>query len=140
MPDDMYSVLALLPESSDFTLDAAVAHFDGMPYPRFKLRAELVTRLESREPSGFRVFYEGWSIIAWLETHPDVLSESREMADETDLPASAEVIARCSRRLSVWSDEDQDLELAHYFEEFITKLRERFGAFIKDYVAGTWRT
>ena len=30
MPDGMYSALALLPESSDFTLAHAVAHFDGM--------------------------------------------------------------------------------------------------------------
>ena len=140
MPDGMYSVLALIPESSNFSLDAAVAHFHDMPYPRFKLRAELVTGPGSGEPSGFRVFYEHWSIVAWLETDPDVLSESREMAGETDLPAPAEVIARCSRRLSVWSDEDPDLEFAHHFEEFITELRERFGAFIKDYVAGGWRT
>ena len=27
MADGMYEVLALLPESGDFTLDAAVAHF-----------------------------------------------------------------------------------------------------------------
>ena len=140
MPDDMYSVLALLPESSDFTLDAAVSHFDDMRYPRFKLRAELANRPGSQEATGFRVFYEAWSIVAWLETSPDVLIESREMASDSDLPAPAEVIARCSRRLSVWSDEDPDFELAHFFEEFIADLRERFGAFIKDHVAGGWRT
>ncbi len=140
MPVGMYSVLALLPESSDFTLDAAVSHFDDMRYPRFKLRAELANRPGSQEATGFRVFYEGWSIVAWLEADSDVLSESREMSDESDLPAPAEVIARCSRRLSVWSDEDSDLEFAHHFEEFIADLRDRFGAFIKDYVAGEWRT
>jgi hypothetical protein len=140
MPDGMYSVLALLPESSDFSLAAAVSHFHGMPYPRFRLRAEMATDPQKHEPCGFRVFYGEWSIVAWLETHPDVLSESREMAEEMDLPAPAEVIANCARRLSVWSDEDPDLEFAHHFEEFIIDLRERFGAFIKDYVLGGWRT
>jgi hypothetical protein len=140
MPDGMYSVLALLPESSDFTLDAAVAHFGSVAYRTFQLRAELAAVVGQPQPSGFRVFYEAWSIVAWLETDPDVLTESREMAEGDDLPAPAEVIAGCSRRLSVWSDEDPDLEFAHYFEEFLDELRHRFGAFIKDYVLGGWRT
>jgi hypothetical protein len=138
MPDGMYSVLALLPPSSDFTLEAAVAHFGNVD-PKFKQRAELA-KSPAGQVTGFRVFYQEWAIVAWLETDPTVLAESREMADGDDLPAPAEVIASCDRRLSIWSDEDPDFELAHLFEEFITALRERFGAFIKDYVMGGWRT
>lgn len=141
MPDGMYSVLALLPESSDFTLERAVKHFDGMDYRRFKLRAELATSEGKQEPTGFRVYYEdGWAMVAWLESDESVASESQEMAEEDDIPAPAEVIAGCNRRLSVWSDEDPNFEYDSYFEDFIGNLRERFGAFIKDYVLGGWRT
>jgi hypothetical protein len=48
-------VIALLPEGSDFSLEAAVAHFGQLR--RGKLRAELATPKGRRRPAGFRVFF-----------------------------------------------------------------------------------
>src|SRR5262245_61899461 len=114
----MYSVLALIPEASDFTLERAVAHFAGLTFSKYgfgklvhkkhPLRAELAKVKRARKPSGFRVYYDNWAVVAWLEADRTVRVESREMAEEEGLPASAEVIAGCTRRLSVWSDEDPD--------------------------------
>src|SRR5262245_51862086 len=110
MPDGMYSVLALLPESSDFTLEAAVEHFGKRRWGKDKGRAELAVPKGKRKPAGFRVFYGSWAVVAWLESGKGVLSESQDIAEEDDLPAPAAEIAACSRRLSVWSDKDPDLE------------------------------
>jgi hypothetical protein len=148
MAHGRYEVLALLPESSDFTLQRAVAYFASLTFSRVRsgkfiyknapVRAELATVEGEQTPSGFRVFYGDWLIVAWLEADDTVRIESREMAEGDDLPAAAEVIARCSRRLSVWSDEDPEFEFTDDFTRFIDHLRERFGTFIKDYVNGCW--
>lgn len=142
MSEGMYSALALIPESSDFSLEAALSHFASVSYPKFTLRTELAAAPGAQLPGGFRVIYPvnpDWSIVSWLETGPDVLAESVEMAQEAHLPAPAEVIAACSRRLSVWSDEDPDQDWAHLFEEYLEELRGRFGVYVKDNVLGGWR-
>lgn len=150
MADGMYEVLALIPEGSDFTLDRAVAHFAGRTFSKFRsgqfvyrkhpLRAELATSEQKTTPSGFRVHYGDWGIVAWLETGPTVRGESEEMADSDDLPAPATVIAGCTQRLSVWSDEDPTFDWSDEFTEFTCELRERFGMFIYDCVNGCWWT
>jgi hypothetical protein len=146
----MYSVLALIPKSSDFTLDRAVAHFAGLTFSKFKsgravylkhpLRAELARSERRRKPGGFRVYYGDWAVVAWLETGPTVRGESEEMAELADLPAPSDVIAGCSRRLSVWSDEDPTFDWTDDFTEYTEELRERFGMFIRDDVTGCWWT
>ena len=150
MPDGMYSVLALIPEASDFTLARAVAHFAGLTFSKFRsgkwlyrrhpLRAELARREGQKEPSGFRVFYGDWAVVAWLETDATVRGESAEMAELDDLPAPAEIIAGCTRRLSVWSDEDPGLDWTDDIMEYTDQLRQRFGMFIRDNVKGCWWT
>ena len=140
MANGMYEVLALLPETSDFTLETAVAFFRTVRYGEGTLRAELATPGHKEEPSGFRVFYGDWVVVAWLETGKCVLGESEEMSWGDGLPAPAEVIASCSRRLSVWSDEDPGCHHSNEFMFYTDDLRERFGAFIKDCVNGCWWT
>lgn len=140
MADGVYEVLALLPETSDFTLAAAVAHFGKIRHGKGTLRTELATPQGEREPSGFRVFYDDWAVVAWLEFGKGVLSESREFAEDNDLPAPAEQVATCSRRLSVWSDEDEAGDHSDDITDYTDELRERFGAFILDPVNGGWWT
>jgi hypothetical protein len=142
MADGMYEVLALLPESSDFTLDTAVTHFRKIRRGQGTLQAELATSEEKQSPSGFRVFFGDWAIVAWLESGEEVRAESQNdteyHARKGDLPGPAEVIAACSRRLTVWSDEDEGGDYTDDFIEFADELRERFGAFIQDPVNGGW--
>jgi hypothetical protein len=138
--DGMYEVLALLPDASDFSLEAAVAHFGGVRHGKGTLRAEVATSEGEREPSGFRVFFGDWAVVAWLESGSGVLSDSRDSAEDDDLPAPAEVIASCSRRLSVWSDEDEGGDHSDDITEYTDELRGRFGAFILDPVNGGWWT
>ncbi len=147
----MYEVLALLPAASDFTLELAVRHFASLTFTQFKggraifknepVRAELVKERGKKKPSGFRVLYGSWAIVAWLQEGKDVLKDSQNHAEDDDLPAPAEIIAGCSRRLSVYSDrDDPDFDNGDRFTEFTTELRQRFGAFIQDYVNGGWWT
>lgn len=150
MPDGMYNVIALIPQASDFTLDRAVAHFAGVTFSKFRsgqflyknhpLRTEFANSEGEVKLSGFRVFYGEWAVVAWLETDANVLSDSQDMAQDDDLPASAEVIAGCDRRLSVWSDEDPDFDWTGKFNEYTEQLRKRFGMFIYDNVNGCWWT
>jgi len=140
MAAGMYEVLVLLPESSDFTLDAAVLHFNDIRHGKDERRATLATPEGQSEPSGFRVYYGDWAVVAWLECGKTVLSESQNLAGSDDLPAPAEVIASCSRRLSVWSDEDWDGDHSDDFTDFTDELRKRFGGFIFDNVNGGWWT
>jgi hypothetical protein len=150
MANGMYEVLALIPYESDFTLDGAVRYFASKTFSRFRagrcifknepVRAELATSEGKGTSSGFRVFYGEWSIVSWLEDRPHVLVESCEMAEDENLPGPADVIRGCSRRLSVWSDEDRGGDHSDDFIKFTDQLREQFGAFIKDCVNGGWWT
>jgi hypothetical protein len=136
----MYDFLALLPEASDFTLDAAVAHFRTVRYRGGTLRAELAVSERRKEPAGFRVWYGDWAVVAWLEAGKVVLGESEEMSWLDDLPAPAGVIAACSRRLSVWSDGDPGRRYCDVILEYAGELRTRFGAIIRDCSQGIWWT
>src|SRR5262245_45340740 len=75
MAHGMYEVLALLPETSDFTLEEAVAFFRTRRYGEGTLRAELALSERTQQPSGFRVWYGDWAVVAWLETGRGVLGE-----------------------------------------------------------------
>lgn len=150
MPDGMYSVLALIPGSSDFTLDRAVAHFAGLTfskhrrrefvYAKHPVRAELAWSAGKGEPGGFRVYYGDWAVVAWLEPRPHVRGASEEISELDDLPAPAAVIAGCARRLSVWSDEDPTFDWTDEFTAYTEVLRARFGMFIRDDYTGCWWT
>jgi hypothetical protein len=147
----MYEVLAYLPATSDFTLELAVGHFASTTFTQFKggkalfknepVRAELAKKRGQKNPSGFRVYYGKWAIVAWLMEGEDVLEDSRNHAEDDDLPAPSAIIASCSRKLSVYSDrDDPDFDNGDRFTEFTAQLRQRFGAFIQDYVNGGWWT
>jgi hypothetical protein len=137
MADGMYEVIALIPEASDFSLDAAVAHFGALRKGR--LLAELATAKGKRKPSGFRVSFGDWSVVAWLESGEEVLVDSQELATtRKGRPAKAEVIAACSRRLSVWSDEDAEADHTDDWIDYIDFLRQRFEVFVFDNVNGQW--
>ena len=140
MSNGMYEVLALLPESSGFTLDAAVAHFGRIRDGKRVLRAELAVGEGDSQPSGFRVFYGDWQVVAWLEDRNEVLSDINALAADDDLPAPAAVIASCSRRLSIWSDEDKGGDYSDKITDFTDQMRMHFGAFIHDPVNGGWWT
>lgn len=151
MSHGMYEVAALLPASSDFTLERAVRHYASLSFSQDKggrfvfknepVRAELATSPGEVEPSGFRVFYGDWSVVAWLDERECVVADCRDHAGDSDLPAPAEVIAGCSRRLWVCSNIDEpDFDNSDRFTEYTDELRKRFGAFIQDYVNGGWWT
>ncbi len=66
MPNDMYELFALIPSTSDFSIDGAVAHFDTLTFGKTRLRSEAI-RAEGHEPvQGFRVHYEDWRITFLL--------------------------------------------------------------------------
>jgi hypothetical protein len=140
MSEIEYHLLALIPKDSDFTLEKAVAFFDRRKFGKSRLRSELATGPRKRKPSGFRVFYGDWAVLAWLETHRSVIIESREMAETEDLPGSAEAIAACRHRLSVWSDADPGFFKTNEFLIYTEDLWERFGVFIRDTAHGRWWT
>jgi hypothetical protein len=151
MSHGMYEVAALLPASSDFTLDCALQHYATLTFSQCKggqfiynnepVRAELATAADRQEPCGFRVFYGDWAVVAWLDEGEGVLADSQDLTEDSDLPAPTEVIATCSRRLWVWSDVDEPaFDHSDLFTEFMDELRERFGALILDCVNGGWWT
>jgi hypothetical protein len=151
MSHGMYEIAALLPASSDFTLERAVRHYGSLTFSMYKagrffyknepLRAELATAADDEEPSGFRVFYGDWAVVAWLDESETVLADSRAHAEDSDLPAPPEVIAGCSRWLWVCSDVDEPaFDNSDNFTDYTDELRARFGAFILDYVNGGWWT
>jgi hypothetical protein len=151
MANGMYEVAALLPASSDFTLVRAVEYFAARTFARIgsdgrvrhvePLRAEFATLEGCREPSGFRVWYGAWAVVAWVEEGECALSNSRDLLDDRDLPAPADVIAGCSRWLWVCSDVcEPDFDNSDWITEYTNGLRERFGAFVLDHVNGGWWT
>jgi hypothetical protein len=151
MPHGRYEVMGLVPSSSDFTLERAVLHFASLTFTQYKqgravfrneaVRAELLSADRDSWSHGFRVWYGPWPVTAWLDSGPDVQEANRDMAEEDDLPAPAEVIAGCPSRLSVSSDpDDPDYDNSERFSEYTDQLRERFEVFIHDDVNGGCRT
>jgi hypothetical protein len=146
-----YELIGLVPASSDFTLERAVGHYSRRTFTQY-LRGRLVYNKEpvraellsgGREPysTGFRVWYGPWSVVAWLDSSPDVADDNRYLSEESGLPAPAEVIAGCPSRLSIYSDVDApDFDNSDRFSEYTDQLRERFGVFLMDNVNGAWWT
>lgn len=140
MSDNMYEVLALVPPSSDFTLSNAVSYFRSLRFRGQSLRSELARAEGDSLDTGFRIWYGNWSIVAWLDEAPGVLADSESLVDEVPLPASPDQIAKCAKRLCVWSDEDPDGDHSDEITAFTDNLRGRFGVFIYDPVNGGWWT
>jgi hypothetical protein len=143
--------MALVPASSDFTLERAVQHFAALTFTQYRrgrpafvnepVRAELLSADRASWSTGFRVWYGPWSVTAWLDSGPDVQEENRDLSEEPGLPAPPEVIASCPSVLSVRSDrDDPDFDNSDRFSEYTDQLRERFGLFIHDHVKGGWWT
>jgi hypothetical protein len=134
MPDGMYSVSALIPQGTDFSVAKAIEHFRSLG-----LRSEPAE--PERVEEGFRVFFDDWAIVAWYSQGEKVLRDSRELAesDYKPFPVPPEVIASCDRDLALWSDEDWD---AHHTDEWIDFVDELIRAFpgvvVFDYVMGEW--
>ena len=140
MGNKRLKMLTHLPAASDFTLAEAVAHFNGLRYGRRAVQAELAPTAGSRRPTGFRVRFTSWTVVAWLEEGAAVLADSAELAAGADLPDSAEVVAGCSRRLSVWSDPGITADRRAKFAWYAGQLHERFAALHYDHFAGRWLT
>jgi len=134
----MYQVLALIPPASDFSLDKATEYFRSLRFRDNCVRVESAQAEAQEIPTGFRVWYEDWSIVAWIDDAPGVLVDSQHMVDRGPLSGRPEVVASCARRLSVWSDEDPDFDHSDEMTHFTDRLRERFGMFIYDPVNGEW--
>jgi hypothetical protein len=146
-----YELIGLVPASSDFTLERAVRHYSSQTFTqrlrgrlvfnKEPVRAELLSGEGEPSPTGFRVWYGPWSVIAWLGSGPDVAEDNRYLAEELGLPAPPEVIAGCPFRLSIYSDMDApDFDHSDRFTEYTDQLRERFGVFLLDNVNGGWWT
>ncbi len=138
MPNHMYEVLALIPVGSDFSLEKAVSHFGSLLFRNMQLRSQLAKSEDENSSEGFRVWYGDWAIVAWFDDSPSVWVDSQHLMTVNPSPAPTELIGSCTKRLSVWSDEDPQLahsdEMTHYTDE----LRKRFGMFIYDPVHGGW--
>ena len=106
---------------------------------RLRVRSELAKAEGESAFTGFRVWYGDWSIVSWLDDAPGVLADSQSLVDEEPLPA-AEIIASCTRRVSVCSDEDPDGDHSDKMTDFTDELRKRFGLFVYDSVNGGWWT
>jgi hypothetical protein len=76
MAGGSYEVLALIPETSDFSLTRAVQHFAMLRFGQIPLKSEPVHVEGNEEVTGFRVDYGDWSVAAWLEDRPRLLEES----------------------------------------------------------------
>jgi hypothetical protein len=140
MNGNEYNLIALIPSTSDFSLEKAVEHFGSRSFRKLRLRSELAKADGESFFTGFRVWYGDWSVVTWLDDVPGVLEDSQHLAGENTLPAPAEIIAGCARRLCVWSDEDPDGEHSDAITAFTDELRKRFGMFIYDPVKGGWWT
>lgn len=149
--DGCYELIGLVPASSDFTLERAVQHFSALTFSRYRgerpvyvkepVRAELTSAERESSSTGFRVWYGSWSVVAWLDSGPDVSEDNRNLSEEPGLPAAPEVIASCPFRLFVYSDVDApDFDNSDQFTEYTDQLRERFGVFLLDNVNGGWWT
>jgi hypothetical protein len=140
MCDSMYHVIALIPPGSDFSLKKAVSYFGSTFSGKTPVRSELAKAVGEGSFTGFRTWYGDWSIVAWLDEAPGVLADSQELVNEEPLPAPPEVIGSCSRRLSIWSDEDEDGDYSDEMTAFTDELLKRFGLLIYDPGSGGWWT
>jgi hypothetical protein len=130
----MYSVSALIPRVTDFTVEKAIDHFRSQGL-----------RCEPAEPErvneGLRVFFGDWAIVAWYSQGEQVSRDSRELAESKfkPFPAPAEMIATCDRELTLWSDEDWDAHHTNEWIHFVDELIRAFsGVIVFDYVMGEW--
>jgi len=140
MANDMYEVLGLIPSNSDFSLENAVVHFESLFFRNLRIRSEL-TKAEGESSShGFRVWYGEWAVVAWLDDSSSVLADNKHLMSKNPLPACPEIIGSCMKRLSVWSDEDPELDHSDEITHFTDELRNRFKMFIFDPVNGGWWT
>jgi hypothetical protein len=130
----MYTVCAMIPRSTDFSLSMAIEHFRSRG-----LQCEPAT--SDNGGSGFRAYYGSWAIVAWYDEGAAVLRDSQEMADipTAPLPVPAEVIASCDRELTLWSDEDHKAEHTNDWIAFVDELIKAVpGMVVHDFVTGTW--
>jgi hypothetical protein len=103
MPDGKYHNLVLIPDGSDFTLSGAVDYFSSIGRKCHVMET-------SDGGMGFRLYFDDWTISAWLEEGEHICEESKIFARiYVPLPAPIEVIEHCCSRLSVWSDVDCNL-------------------------------
>src|SRR6266496_2023013 len=96
MANNRYEVIALIPATSDFSLEKAVAHFGSLSFRKVRVRSELAKAEGESSFTGFLVWYGDWSIVAWLDSAPGVLADSQDSVDEEPLPAPPEIIASCA--------------------------------------------
>ena len=102
------------------------------------MRAELATTPGKDKPTGFRVFYGDWAVVAWLETDDMFTSKVGNWLKGMICRHRPEVIASCTRRLSVLVRRGPGVNWTDQFESYTTRLRKRFGVFIRDNVKGIW--
>jgi hypothetical protein len=138
MANGMYEVLALIPSSSDFSLERAVGHFGSLHFGKNKVLSEFANSAEDPSLAGFRVWYGDWAIVSWIEDSPSVFEDNRHLASEGALPTTPAVVEACTSRLSVRSDEDPELSHSDEFTDFIEQLQERFEMLIYDPMTDEW--
>jgi hypothetical protein len=133
MPDGMYNVVVLISPECKFSVIRAIEL-----YQSFGWKCELAT--DGSVHAGFRVFFGDWAIVAWFESGPSVLIGSRDDAETyLPLPAPAEVIAGCDRRLTFWSDKDPEFSHTNDWISTIRRLVRAFPPmFVLDEVVGEW--
>jgi hypothetical protein len=138
MSDNRLKMLTHIPADSDFSLNAAIEHFQAASFADTRLQSELTTGLSGGVPSGFRVWFDHWSIVSWLEQGEEVLVDSEVLSHQAGLRVPPSVIAACSLRLSVWSDPGITPEREEWFRWFAEQLSDRFAAIHYDHFAQKW--
>lgn len=86
------------------------------------------------------LLFGGWCLIVALEEYPWIEEESREMAQDHPDQTKASEVARCRRRLAIWS-EDPDPGMDHFNDWvlMVECLLRRFpGLLVFDPVSGEW--
>jgi hypothetical protein len=93
-----YSAVIYLLDGSDFAFPAAVeACRSWLPE----------SRVEKAGEKEMELYFEDWCLKVAVQDEPFVAEENREFAEASPGYSHAEEIARCRRRLYVWSmDED----------------------------------
>jgi hypothetical protein len=103
-----YDAVACLQDGSDFSLDTAA-----------KRLAEWVPEAEiTRDAYDISVNISGWEVHLRLMDEPFVAQESKDVAQHFASCPRAEEIAKCQRRVEVYST-DQDPDMKH-FNDFVS--------------------